>query len=225
MAKIKQTLIFGSSGDIGKGIKKIISDNKIIEINSKNLDLANINSVKNFKFNYAPDHIIFVSAQNKPKLFLNQKDKEIEDSLNINLISFIYILKKLLPKIIKSKKKTKIIIITSLYSKFGRSGRLLYSVSKHALLGLTRNLALELGHLGITVNAVSPGYVDTKMTRRNLSKKEIIFLKNKTPLRKLISVNDISHIVKILLSKDCSSITGQEITVDGGISINGSFGL
>ena len=90
MAKIKQTLIFGSSGDIGKGIKKIISDNKIIEINSKNLDLANINSVKNFKFNYAPDHIIFVSAQNKPKLFLNQKDKEIEDSLIFILLFFIY---------------------------------------------------------------------------------------------------------------------------------------
>ncbi len=225
MAELKQTLIFGSSGDIGKGIKKIISNNKIIEINSKNLDLANINLVKNFKFNCIPDHIIFVSAQNKPKSFLNLKDNEIEDSLNINLISFIYILKKLLPKIIKSKKKTKIIIITSLYSKFGRSGRLLYSVSKHALLGLTRNLALELGHLGITVNAVSPGYVDTKMTRKNLSKKQIIFLKNKTPLRKIISVNDISNMVKILLSKDCSSITGQEIIVDGGISINGSFGL
>ena len=226
MARLKKkTIIFGSSGDIGKKIKQILIKDKILEINSKNLDLGNLEQVERFETNFIPDNIIFVSAKNNPKEFLNLNDKEIERVLNINFISFMKVLRKLLKKIIKAKKKCKIIIITSLYSKFGRSQRALYSISKHALLGLTRNLAVELGPKGITINAVSPGYVDTKMTRKNLTLKQINFLKSKTPLKKIILPEDIALIVKTLLNDETKSITGQEIIVDGGISINGSFGL
>ena len=226
MARLKKkTIIFGSSGDIGKKIKQILNNDKILEINSRNLDLGNLKQVENFETNFIPDNIIFVSAKNNPKDFLSLNDKEIQEIFNINFISFIKILRKLLKKIIKAKKKCKIIIITSLYSKFGRSQRALYSISKHALLGLTRNLAVELGPKGITVNAISPGYVDTKMTRKNLTLKQINFLKSKTPLKKIISPRDIALTVKTLLDNETKSITGQEIIIDGGISINGSFGL
>ena len=226
MARLnKKTIIFGSSGDIGKKIKQVLNKDKILEINSKNLDLGNIEQVENFETNFVPDNIIFVSAKNNPKDFLSLSNREIQEIFNINFISFIKILKKLLKKIIKAKKKCKIVIITSLYSRVGRSQRAIYSISKHALLGLTRNLAVELGPKGITVNAVSPGYVDTKMTRNNLTLKQINFLKSKTPLKKIILPNDIARIVKILLDDETKSITGQEIIVDGGISINGSFGL
>lgn len=226
MARLKKkTIIFGSSGDIGKKIKQILNKDKILEINSNNLDLGNLEQVENFKTNFIPDNIIFVSAKNNPKDFLNLNDKEIQEVFNINFISFIKILKKLLKKIIKAKKKCKIIIITSLYSRFGRSQRALYSISKHALLGLTRNLAVELGPKGITVNAISPGYVDTKMTRKNLTLKQINFLKSNTPLKKIILPKDIALTVKTLLDNETNSITGQEIIIDGGISINGSFGL
>ena len=226
MARLKKkTIIFGSSGDIGKKIKQILNKDKILEINSRNLDLGNLKQVENFETNFIPDNIIFVSAKNNPKDFLSLNDKEIKKIFNINFISFIKILRKLLKKIIKAKKKCKIIIITSLYSKFGRSQRALYSISKHALLGLTRNLAVELGPKGITVNAISPGYVDTKMTRKNLTLKQINFLKSKTPLKKIISPRDIALTVKMLLDNETKSITGQEIIIDGGISINGSFGL
>ena len=226
MARLKKkTIIFGSSGDIGKKIKKVLNKDKILEIKSKNLDLGNIEQVENFETNFIPDNIIFVSAKNNPKDFLSLSNREIQEIFNINFISFIKILKKLLKKIIKAKKKCKIVIITSLYSRVGRSQRAIYSISKHALLGLTRNLAVELGPKGITVNAVSPGYVDTKMTRNNLTLKQINFLKSKTPLKKIILPNDIARIVKILLDDETKSITGQEIIVDGGISINGSFGL
>tara|TARA_B110000003_G_scaffold216675_1_gene216093 strand:- start:6284 stop:6964 length:681 start_codon:yes stop_codon:yes gene_type:complete len=226
MARLKKkTIIFGSSGDIGKKIKQILNKDKILEINSRDLDLGNIEQVENFETNFIPDNIIFVSAKNNPKDFLRLNDKDIQEIFDINFISFIKILRKILKKIIKAKKKCKIIIITSLYSKFGRSHRALYSISKHALLGLTRNLAVELGPKGITVNAISPGYVDTKMTRKNLTLKQINFLKSKTPLKKIISPRDIAFTVKTLLDDDTKSITGQEIIIDGGISINGSFGL
>lgn len=226
MARLKKkTIIFGSSGDIGKKIKQILNKDKILEINSRNLDLGNLKQVENFETNFIPDNIIFVSAKNNPKDFLSLNDKEIQEIFNINFISFIKILRKLLKKIIKAKKKCKIIIITSLYSKFGRSQRALYSISKHALLGLTRNIAVELGPKGITVNAISPGYVNTKMTRKNLTLKQINFLKSKTPLKRIISPRDIALTVKTLLDNETKSITGQEIIIDGGISINGSFGL
>jgi len=226
MARLKKkTIIFGSSSDIGKKIKQILNKDKILEINSSNVNLGNIKQVENFETNFIPDNIIFVSAKNNPKDFLSLNDKEIEDVFNINFISFTKILRKLLKKIIKAKKKCKIIIITSLYSRFGRSQRSLYSVSKHALLGLTRNLAIELGPKGITVNAISPGYVDTKMTRKNLTLKQINFLKSRTPLKKIILPKDIALTVKTLLNDETKSITGQEIIIDGGISINGSFGL
>jgi 3-oxoacyl-[acyl-carrier protein] reductase len=226
MARLKKkTIIFGSSGDIGKKIKKVLNKDIVLELNSKELDLSNIEEAKNYNINMIPDNIVFVSAINNPKEFLKLDDNEVESVFNTNFISFIILLKKLLKKIIKTKKKCKIILITSLYSRYGRSKRLLYSVSKHALLGLTRNIAVELGPKGITINAVSPGYVDTKMTRKNLNLKQIKFLKSKTPLKKIIQPIDIALVVKTLLSDETVSITGQEIIVDGGISVNGSFGL
>ena len=226
MARLKKkTIIFGSSGDIGKKIKQVLKKNNIFEFNSKELDLSNITKAKNFNVKIIPDNIIFVSAKNNPKDFLKLNDNEIEEVFNTNFLSFIIVLKKILKKIIKAKRKCKIILITSLYSRYGRSKRLLYSISKHALLGLTRNIAVELGPKGITINSVSPGYVDTKMTRRNLNLKQIRFLKSKTPLKKIIKPIDIALVVKALLNDEIASITGQEIIVDGGISVNGSFGL
>jgi len=221
----KKTIIFGSSSDIGKKIKQVLNQDNIIELNSKDLDLSNLEKAKNFKINIIPNNIIFVSAKNEPKDFLELNDNEIEEVFNINFLSFLILLKKLLKKVIKAKQKCKIILITSLYSRYGRSKRLLYSISKHALLGLTRNIAVELGPKGITINAISPGYVDTKMTRRNLNPKQISFLKSKTPLKKIIKPLDIALVVKALLNDEIASITGQEIIVDGGISVNGSFGL
>lgn len=221
----KKTIIFGSSSDIGKKIKQVLNQDNIIEFNSKDLDLSNLEKAKNFKINIIPNNIIFVSAKNEPKDFLELNDNEIEEVFNINFLSFLILLKKLLKKVIKEKQKCKIILITSLYSRYGRSKRLLYSVSKHALLGLTRNIAVELGPKGITINAISPGYVDTKMTRRNLNPQQISFLKSKTPLKKIIKPMDIALVVKALLNDEIASITGQEIIVDGGISVNGSFGL
>ena len=225
MAKLKKkTIIFGFS-DIGKKIKYLLKNDNIFYLISKELDLSNIKNAKNFNLKIIKDNIIFVSAINKPKDFLKLHDNEIEEVFNKNFLSLKILLKKLLKRVNKAKKKCKIIIITSLYSQFGRSKRLLYSISKHALLGLTRNIAVELGPRGITINAVSPGYVDTKMTRKNLNSKEIKFLKSKTPLKKIIRPIDIALVVKALLNDEIVSITGQEIIVDGGISINGSFGL
>ena len=106
MARLKKkTIIFGSSSDIGKKIKKILNKHSIFELNSKELDLSNIEKVKSYNINMIPDNIIFVSATNNPKDFLKLDDNEVESVFNTNFISFIILLKKFLAKNIKAKNR------------------------------------------------------------------------------------------------------------------------
>lgn len=223
MKNLKKTLIIGGSSDLGKELKKIINS-KTIELNSKDLDLSNIKEVKNFKITTNFDNVIFFSAINKPKKFIDQEDGEIERVLNVNFLSLIFLIKKIIKNNILKKKKCNIIFITSLYSKLARDKRFLYSLSKHALVGLMRNITVEYGKYGIRANALSPGYVDTKMTRKNLSEKKISKIKKITPLRRLVSKKDIALMIKFMLSNESKNLCGQEIIVDAGITINASYG-
>lgn len=223
MEVLKNTLIIGATSDLGKELKKILKT-KIVELNSNNLDLSNINSVRKFEINDSYDNVVYFSAYNNPKKFIKQSDEDIEKYLNINFISLVYLIKKILIRNIREKKKCNILLITSLYSKLAREGRFLYSISKHSLVGLMRNITVEYGKYGIRANAVSPGYVDTKMTRKNLSKKKINKIINMTSSKKLVSKKDIAITINFLLSNEAQSICGQEIIVDNGITINGNYG-
>jgi len=224
MEKLKKTILIGGSSDIGQSLKKILINHEILEINSKDLDLNNLKKVKNYKINFIPENIIFLSAYNKPKKFIKYLDSEIHSALNINFFSLVFLLKLFIKKIIKNKKNCNIVLITSLYSQKGREGRFLYSVCKHALLGIVRNLAVEYGSIGIRVNAVSPGFVYTKMTKKNLSKKQISNIIKMSPNKCLVEKKEIAEVIKFLIDGKIKNINGQEIIVDAGISINGSFG-
>ena len=116
MARLKKkTIIFGSSGDIGKKIKQILNKDKILEINSRDLDLGNIEQVENFETNFIPDNIIFVSAKNNPKDFLRLNDKDIQEIFDINFISFIKILRKIIYLVSNGNIFTASISIFSMY--------------------------------------------------------------------------------------------------------------
>jgi 3-oxoacyl-[acyl-carrier protein] reductase len=104
---------------------------------------------------------------------------------------------------------------------FGARGRSSYSAAKSALIGLTRTWALELAGFGITVNAVSPGPVDTELFRRNRpAGSEAEFLRT-IPMGRLGQPEEIAAAVCFLLGDDASFITGQTLCVDGGGSIAG----
>ena len=202
MDTLKKTLLIGGSSDIGKEIKFQLIDHSIVEINSKDLDLADLPKVKKFTTNFIPDNIVFLAALNKPKRFIENTNREISNAFNINFSIFSFLL---LNK--------------------GRENRFLYSVSKHALLGIVRNLAVEYGRFGIKVNAISPGFVSTKMTNKNLSKNQISKIKKTSPNRSLVEKKEVAEILKFILDSKSKNLNGQEIVVDAGISIDGSFGL
>jgi len=98
----------------------------------------------------------------------------------------------------------------------GNPGQVNYSSSKAALNGFTKSLAKEVGSRNITVNNVAPGFIDTDMTSylQEDAKKEII---NTIPLQRLGNVDDVSKLVYFLASDEASYITGQTISVDGGL--------
>ena len=113
----------------------------------------------------------------------------------------------------------RIVNIASIWSVITKAQRSLYSSAKTGLVGLTRALAVEFGPKGILVNAVSPGFVMTDMTRQSLSEAEIAELEAQVPMRKMAAPEDIAEVVRFLLSPENRYLSGQNIVVDGGFTI------
>ena len=109
----------------------------------------------------------------------------------------------------------RIVIVSSIVSFTGYSGLAVYAASKASLVGFTRSLAREVGPLGITVNAVAPGFIDTDMTvgLEAEDRKKII---RRSALRRQANVGDVAYAVDYLLSDKAQNITGTVLTVDAG---------
>jgi len=109
----------------------------------------------------------------------------------------------------------RIVNIASVVAFTGYSGLAVYGASKASLIGFTRSLAREVGKLGITVNAVAPGFVDTEMTRgmKDEQREQIV---RRSALKRLVDVEDVANAVEFLLSDGAKNITGTVLTVDAG---------
>ena len=110
----------------------------------------------------------------------------------------------------------KIVNIGSIWSKITKKGRVSYITSKSGLAGLTRGLSTDLAEKNILVNSVSPGFVETELTRKSLSKTEVIELTEKIPLNRLAQSTEIANFVVFLCSDLNSFMTGQNLFIDGG---------
>lgn len=143
--------------------------------------------------------------------------------VNVNLLSTQSILALVCPVIVN---EGRIVIISSILGKAGKKNNTAYCATKHALLGITKSLALDLAERLITVNAILPSWVDTKMLHQGLvsqAKKmgcpvETLLkrIARRIPLQRLISSEDVSNAVLFLISKNASMITAQSIVIDGG---------
>jgi 3-oxoacyl-[acyl-carrier protein] reductase len=221
---MKNLFLLGGQGDIGEAIGRKFRENdyKVIAPTSKDLNLEDRTSIEVFfdKNAITADVIIHSAGFNEPKSFEGLSYEDILKAHSINVFGFYSVLQRLLPAM-KARRKGDILAISSLYGIIAREKRLPYVMSKHALNGLVKTLAIEFGQHNIKVNALSPGFVDTKMTRKNNEEKTIKGLTEKIPLGRLAKPEEIAEVAFFLCSEANAYITGQNIIVDGGYSVGG----
>lgn len=216
-----RVLISGGHGDIGSAIAKIFFTNnyEVFVPTRAEMDMSCQNSIDAYMHkNNDFDIFIHCVGVNNPQKFEDLSMENFSNTFSINTTSSLKILQAILPYM-KAKKFGRIVHISSLWSQYVKAGRIAYAMSKSSLDALTRGLAVEFGEYNILVNSILPGFIDTKLTRRNLSEETIIDIEKHTPLGKLGSPIDIAEMTYFLASENNRFITGQSIKIDGGYTL------
>ena len=141
-----------------------------------------------------------------------------DNIINVNLKTPFRIT-QIVSKSMKKNSYGRIINLGSIFSVISKSKRASYSSSKFGIIGLTKASALDLAEKNILVNSVSPGFVNTELTKTILKAKEMKKLKSEVPLKRLASPYEISNLILFLSSDLNTYLTGQNIIIDGGYSI------
>ena len=150
-----------------------------------------------------------------PGVLANMREEQMEALLRLNVLAPMALTKYVLRTMMVEQKGGRIINISSVVSLTGYSGLSVYSATKSALVGFTRSLAREVGQLGITVNAIAPGFAETEMTG-GMSEEDRGRIAQRSALRRLIDATDVAHAVEFLLGDGAKNITGTLLTVDAG---------
>ncbi len=165
------------------------------------------------------EHTVSILVNNagitKDNLFLRMSDDDWLDVIDTNLVSLHRICKPFLRSMMRER-WGRIINVGSVVGRMGNPGQANYAAAKAGIEGFTRSLAQELGGRGITVNCVSPGFIDTDMTAE-LPEKAIEQLVSRIPLGRVGAPNEVADLVAFLAGDESSYITGQTIAVNGGM--------
>jgi 3-oxoacyl-[acyl-carrier protein] reductase len=141
-------------------------------------------------------------------------NSRIEELVRLNTLSPI-VLSKYVVRAMMAAGAGRIVNVASIVGFTGYSGLSAYAATKASMLGFTRSLAREVGRLGITVNAVAPGFLATEMTNR-LGGDELLKVTRRSALNRLAEVDDVANAVEYLLSDKARNISGTVITIDAG---------
>ncbi len=151
----------------------------------------------------------------RDNLMLRMKEEEWSDIMTTNLTSVFRLSKACLKGMMKAR-HGRIISISSVVGATGNAGQANYAAAKAGVVGFSKSLAQEIGSRGITVNVVSPGFIDTDMTRE-LPEEQRKKLMSNIPLGKLGEAEDIANAVLFLASDMGSYISGETLHVNGGM--------
>ncbi|MGM0798371.1 MAG: SDR family oxidoreductase [Bacillota bacterium] len=162
------------------------------------------------------DGLVNNAGLNLDQLLPLTNDEDIDRILNLNIGSVIKLTRNV-SRVMLKQNSGSIVNISSIIGSRGFKGTSVYSASKAALDGLTRSLARELGSKGIRVNSLAPGFVDTDMTK-NMPEKQKSQIIRRTPMGRLGETDDMTGLVRFLLSPESSFMTGQIIAIDGGLT-------
>ena len=162
-----------------------------------------------------PSVLINNAGITKDQLFLRMKDKDWDEVIETNLNGLFRVTKAFIKPMVKNK-FGRVINISSVAGLMGNSGQVNYSSSKSAMIGFSRSLAKELGSRNITSNVVAPGFIETDMTTF-LNDDEKIEVSKNIPMKRFGTVEDVAKCIVFLASDKANYITGQIISVDGGL--------
>ncbi len=199
---------------LGKIIKKLR-----VKYVSFNCDVNNFNRIKRFISKLKKlDILVNNAGTNIPEPFLNVKKSSLETLLNINTKAVFNVAQLCANQIIKLKRKNgSIINISSIFGIVAGKKRTVYSMTKFGVEGLTKGMALDLAKYNIRVNSVCPNLVMTPRTKKYFAdKKYNKYVKESTPINKVVTVSDVATAVAFLASDASSMITGSSIVIDGG---------
>jgi len=237
--KDKKILITGATGGIGKAlVKKFLSlDGNVLatgtkiekldalkkefpKINILKFDISDHSKIEEFIENVSSqltglDVLVNNAGINMDNLSLRMKDEEWKKVIDINLGSTFFLCKYGIKKMLKNK-YGRIVNITSIVGHTGNLGQSNYAASKAAIIAMSKSLAIEYAKKNITINCVSPGFIQSKMTD-NIVESIKAVLTSRIPMSKLGTGEDVSNTVAFLSSDAASYITGETIHVNGGM--------
>ncbi|HEY2137321.1 MAG TPA: SDR family NAD(P)-dependent oxidoreductase [Xanthobacteraceae bacterium] len=182
-------------------------------------DLAEIEKipelVKNLRKEFGPLYgLVNNAALGSDGVLATMHNSTIETLVRVNTLSPI-VLTKYVVRSMMSKGGGRIVNVASIIGFTGYSGLSVYAATKASMLGFTRSLAREVGQLGVNVNAIAPGFLDTDMTQ-GLAGEQRQNVARRSALRRLAEVDDIANAVEFLLGDGGRNITGTVLTIDAG---------
>ncbi len=217
---MKRALVTGGSKGIGKAIcqKLETMGYEVVAPSHQELDLASSESVESYLNRNSEsefDIIVNNAGINEINLIENITNEEIERTVLINEVSPLKILRAFVPAM-KRKQYGRIVNIGSIWGVVSKPGRVVYSMTKNGVHGITNTLAVELAEYNILVNTVCPGFTLTELTRKNNTPSQIEEISRQIPMKRMAEPEEIAEVVCFLVSDKNTYLTGQKITVDGG---------
>ena len=186
------------------------------------LDLAEHDSFHSFMLELQETHgplygLVNNAAIGVVGVLATMHESDICKVLNTNLTGTILLTKYAVRSMLLNG-EGRVLNMASIVANTGFKGYSVYAATKAGLLGFSQSLAREVGPAKITVNCVSPGFMDTDMTSE-INAADLDRIRRRSPLGDLATPQDVAHIVSLLMSKESARITGENIIIDAGASL------
>lgn len=232
---MKKVLVTGATRGIGKAVAELFKEKGYYVIGSATKPLTershyldeyricnfeNIDSIENFAKSLKSEYIDILinnAGINIINNFCDIVPKEFAKIQQVNVYAPFRIAQSVIPNMLEQG-WGRIINVSSVWGKKSKQGRASYSTSKFAIDGLTLGIANEFASKGILCNSVSPGFINTEMTHKNLGPNGIANILENVPIKRLAEVKEVAKFIIWLASEENTYITGQNMSIDGGFT-------